>query len=116
MQEGRGAQGGGGLIGAAIAHPYQTLNTCGLLFALGLTYAVFRRVGVAWGLFVLASVVPPLVAGGVLSMGRLTSTLFPLFLALASLLTPRAALACAAAFGVLQGLAAALFFTWRALY
>jgi hypothetical protein len=109
-------QRGGGLLGAVIEQPYQALNACGLLFALGLTYAVFRRVGVAWGLFVLATIVPPLAAGGVLSMGRLTSTLFPLFLALASLLSPRAALACAAAFGVLQGLAAALFFTWRAPY
>jgi hypothetical protein len=109
-------QGGGGLIGAVIEHPYQALNTCGLLFALALTYAVIRRVGVAWGLFVLVTIVPPLAAGGVLSMGRLTSTLFPLFLALASLLSPRAALGCAAVFGVLQGFAAALFFTWRPLY
>lgn len=107
---------GSGLIGAVIEHPYQTLNTCGLLFALGLTSAVFRRVSVAWGLFVLATILPPLAAGGVLSMGRLTSTLFPLFLALASLLSARAALPCAAAFGLMQGLAAALFFTWRALY
>ena len=105
-----------GLIGIAIARPYETMNAFGLLFAFGLTYAVWRRVGPAWALFVLASVLPPLFAGGLLSMGRLTSTLFPLFLALASLLPARAAVACAAAFGVLQGFAAALFFTWRELY
>jgi hypothetical protein len=108
--------GGDGLIRAVIEQPYQTMNGFGLFFALGLTYAVFRRVGTAWGLFVLATILPPLAAGGLLSMGRLTSTLFPLFLALASLLPARATLACAAAFGVLQGLAAALFFTWRELY
>jgi Mannosyltransferase (PIG-V) len=108
--------GGDGVIRAAIAHPYETMNTAGLLFAISLTYAVFRRVGPPWAIFVLATILPPLAAGGVLSMGRLTSTLFPLFLALASLLSSRAALGCAAAFGVLQGLAAALFFTWRELY
>jgi hypothetical protein len=39
-----------------------------------------------------------------------------LFLALAVLLPPRAVPPCAAAFALLQGLAAALFFTWRDLY
>ena len=42
-----------------------------------------------WTVYVLVSLVPPLFAGGLLSMGRLTSTLFPLFLALASM-PPRA--------------------------
>jgi hypothetical protein len=105
-----------GLIGLAIARPYEAMNAFGLFFALGLSYAVWRRVGGAWAVFVLVTLFPPLFAGGLLSMGRLTSTLFPLFLALASLLPPRAALACAAAFGVLEGFAAALFFTWRELY
>jgi hypothetical protein len=108
--------GGDGLIRIVMEHPYQTMNACGVLFALGLTYAVVRRIGLAWGVFVVATLVPPLLAGGVLSMGRVTSTLFPVFLALASVLPPRAAVACAAAFGVLQGVAAALFFTWRPLY
>jgi hypothetical protein len=49
-------------------------------------------------------------------MGRLTSTLFPLFLALAAILPSRAVPSWAAAFGVLQGLGAALFFTWRELF
>ena len=108
--------GADGLVAMVMARPYETMNALGLLFALALTYAVWRRVAGAWALFVLATVLPPLLAGGLLSMGRLTSTLFPLFLALASLLPARAALACAGAFGLLQGFAAALFFTWRELY
>ena len=44
----------------------------------------------AWGVFVLISLLPPLFAGGLVSMGRLTSTLFPLFIALAAVLPPRA--------------------------
>jgi hypothetical protein len=49
-------------------------------------------------------------------MGRLTSTLFPLFLALSAIISSRAVPAWAAAFAVLQGLCVALFFTWRQLY
>jgi hypothetical protein len=96
--------------------PFNTLNALGVLFAAALTYPVFRRFGAAFGVFVLINLVPPLLTGGVLSMGRLTSTLFPLFLALAAILPPRSAPAWAAGFGVGQGLCAALFFTWRELF
>ena len=96
--------------------PYNTLNGVAVLFALALTYPVFRRLGAAWGVFVLVNLVPPLVAGGVLSMGRLTSTLFPLFLVLPLLIPARAVPAWAAVFGLGQGLCAALFFTWRQLF
>jgi hypothetical protein len=96
--------------------PYNTLNALGVLFALALTYPVFRRFGAAFGIFVLINLVPPLFAGGVLSMGRLSSTLFPLFLALAAVVPPRSVPAWAAGFGIGQGLCAALFFTWRELF
>jgi hypothetical protein len=96
--------------------PYSALNTMGVLFALALTYPVFRRLGLAWGVFVLINLVPPLFAGGVLSMGRLTSTLFPIFFALALLIRPRALPAWTAGFALAQGLCAALFFTWRQLF
>jgi hypothetical protein len=66
--------------------------------------------------FVLVNLVPPMLAGGVLSMGRLTSTLFPLFLAVAVTIPPRAVPALVTAFAIGQGLAAALFFTWRPLF
>lgn len=96
--------------------PFNTLNTLGLLFAVAMLVPVFRRLGVAWGIFVIVNIGLPLFAGGVLSMGRLTSTLFPLFLALAAVLPPRSVPSWAAAFGVMQGLCAALFFTWRELF
>lgn len=103
-------------IAVASAHPYEALNTVALLFAAGLLWPTFRRLGAAWGVFVVINIASPLLAGGVLSMGRLTSTLFPLFLSLALVLPSRAVPACALAFGILQGLCAALFFTWRAMY
>jgi hypothetical protein len=96
--------------------PYNTLNALGVLFGLALTYPVFKRFGAAFGVFVLINLVPPLFAGGVLSMGRLSSTLFPLFLALAAIVPQRSLPAWVAAFGIGQGLCAALFFTWRELF
>ena len=105
-----------GLVQLIIDHPYRSLNAIGLVFAVLLITPVWRKLGPAWTGYVLLNIVPPLFAGGLLSMGRLTSTLFPLFLALAAVLPPRAVPAVAAAFGVLQGLMAALFYTWRELY
>lgn len=106
----------GGLLQTRQRSPVQSLNALGLVFAMALLAPVWRRLGPAWTVYVLVSLVPPLFAGGLLSLGRLTSTLFPLFLALASMLPPRAIGAVAAAFGLMQGLIAALFYTWREMY
>jgi len=104
------------LVSLVLNDPFNAINALGVLFALALSYAVFRRVGMAWGVFVLISLLPPLFAGGLVSMGRLTSTLFPLFIALAAVLPPRAVPVWATAFGIGQGFCATLFFTWRALF
>jgi hypothetical protein len=104
------------LIEVVARNPFNTLNALALLFALALLVPVCRRLGLGWGVFVIINIVPPLFAGGLLSMGRLTSTLFPLFLALAAILPSRSVPPWAAAFGVMQGLCAVLFFTWRELF
>jgi hypothetical protein len=96
--------------------PYDSLNCLGLIFALGMLWPVLRRLGLAFCVFILINIGPPMLAGGVLSMGRLTATLFPMFLALAVLVPPRAVPPLVTAFAILQGLAAALFFTWRPLF
>ena len=105
-----------GLLTVVQNVPYDTLNSLGLIFALAMLWPVTRRLGAAYGLFVVVNVVPPMLAGGVLSMGRLTATLFPLFLALAALVPPRAIPPLVTAFALGQGLAAVLFFTWRPLF
>lgn len=102
-----------GLLRVAAARPIDTLDALSLVFALALVVPVVRCVGMAWAIFVLLNVLPPLFAGGLMSMGRITATLFPVFIALAAILPPRAVLAWAAACGLLQGLVAVLFFTWR---
>ena len=105
-----------GLLHVVEGVPYDTLNSLGLIFALLMLWPVWKRLGPAFAVFVLINLVPPMLAGGVLSMGRLTSTLFPLFLALAGCAPPRLVTPLVTAFAIGQGLAAALFFTWHPLF
>jgi hypothetical protein len=107
---------GDGLLGAAGTSPYDALNALGLIFALVLLWTVARRIGIAWAVFVLLNIAPPFLSGGLLSLGRMTSTLFPLFLALAAILPPRSLAPCLVTFALFQGLVAALFFTWRPMF
>jgi hypothetical protein len=107
---------GNGLLQLAVASPFDTLNGLGVAFAFGMAWPVWRLLGPAWSVFVLANVIPPLLAGGLMSMGRLSSTLFPVFLALAAVLPSRAVAPVVALFALLQGLATVLFYTWRGLY
>jgi hypothetical protein len=105
-----------GLMAVFQGVPFDTLNTLAVLFALALLWMVFRYVGLAYGTFVVVNLVPPIFAGGALSMGRVTSTLFPMFIALGARVRPSAIPAWVAAFAVFQGFVAALFFTWRELF
>ena len=104
------------LLQVVTNNPANSINAIGVVFGLALLYPVFRRLGLAWGAFVIVNLIPPLLAGGLLSMGRLSATLFPLFVALAAIVPPRNVPAWAAVFGIAQGLCATLFFTWRDLY
>jgi hypothetical protein len=92
------------------------LNAIGVLFAVLMLWPVARRVGVAAAVFVIVNLGPPLLAGGLLSAGRLSSTLFPTFMALAVVLPRRAVTPLVTVWALAQGLVAALFFTWRPLF
>lgn len=95
---------------------FDALNTVGLLFAVAMIWPVFRQLGLAAAVFILINVVPPFLTGGVLSMGRFTSTLFPMFLALAAVLPRPLVVPIVMLFALVQGLVAALFFTWRPMF
>ncbi len=102
-----------GVVGFIQHDPMHVLNGLGMLLALGAIWPVFRRFGLAYAAFVAINLIPPLFAGGLLSVGRLTSTLFPVFLWLAVALPNRWAWPVTLLFALAQGLAAALFYTWR---
>jgi mannosyltransferase PIG-V len=93
--------------------PITLLNGLAALMALLLLWRVGTAIGAAYVAFVLVNLGPALISGGLMSVGRFTSTLFPLFYALAVVVPRRHLMGWVLAFGVLQGLFAALFFTWR---
>lgn len=96
--------------------PIGFLQTVAALFSLAMVWPVWRRIGPAYAIFILVNLLPPLFKGGVLSIGRLTSTMFPQFLALALLVPEERRAAWILAFALLQGLLAALFFTWHPVF
>jgi hypothetical protein len=105
-----------GVFGYAANSPVEFLNTCAALFALVAAWPVTRRLGLAYGVFVAANVLAPLLSGTTLSIGRLTATLFPLFLWLAASTRSDRRGTWIGAFAALQGFAAVMFFTWRRLF
>ena len=102
-----------GAVDYVSVHPIEALNFLATVLTCALIWPVTRRLGAAYGLFMLLNVVPPLLFGGYQSMGRVTSLLFPMFLYLGLVLTERRRQTLVAGFACVQGLAAVLFFTWR---
>ena len=105
-----------GIIQVATNIPFDVMNTAAAAFAVLMLWPIVRHLGLAWGLYVAATLFPPMFMGGALSLGRLTTTLFPMFIALAAILPARGVASWTTAFAVLQGLGAALFFSWRELF
>jgi len=96
--------------------PFDALNFGAALLALLLIVPVARRLGLAYGTLVAVIVLPPLLVGGTMSIGRMTSVLFPVFIWLAAVLRRDLRTAVVSTFASVQGLAAVLFFTWRPLF
>ena len=105
-----------GLYAYTSSIPLDIMNAAPALFVFGMTWLVFRRFGLPYAVFLLINLVPPILVGGFLSVGRFTSVLFPAFLALALLVSVRVRPAWIAAFAMGQALNATLFFTWRELF
>jgi hypothetical protein len=105
-----------GFVRYAGRFPWTTSNLLPGLLALVAVWPVARRIGFAAGVFLAVSVGVPLLNGGLVSMGRYSAVMFPLFVWLALVARGRTLSLLAACFGIGQGLAAALFFTWRPLF
>ena len=106
----------GGLYEYTSQLPVDLLNGLGALFVLGAAWPVARRLGLAYAVFIVINILPPLAAGGFLSAGRLSSVLFPAFVWLASAVPERHRPAWLASFMAVQAFNATLFYTWRPLY
>lgn len=102
-----------GAYGFVREMPVETLNGLALALTLAAVWPVTRRFGLAYGVFLLLNVLPPLLMGGWLSIGRMTVGLFPVFLWLGAVVPERHRSLWLMSFAITQGLAAALFYTWR---
>ena len=105
-----------GLYSYASTQTLDLFYALAVLLALAAVWPVYRRFGLPFAVFILITIVPPMSAGGLLSMGRVTSVLFPVFLWMAAAVPARHRVAWTCLFGVLQGFVAVMFFTWRPLY
>jgi Mannosyltransferase (PIG-V) len=105
-----------GLYGYSAQLPADLLNGLGAVFVLAAVWPVWRRLGLAYAVFILINILPPMAAGGLLSVGRFSSVLFPAFLWFAAVVPARHRGGWLGAFMAVQGLNAALFYTWRELF
>jgi len=105
--------GRGGIYGYTRSQPIDAANFVAVLGALAAIWPVTRRFGLPYGVFIAVNLIPPLTAGGLLSIGRVTAAMFPVFIWLAAVIPARHRAAWLTAFALLQGWGAALFFTWR---
>jgi hypothetical protein len=87
-----------------------------VLLALAAVWPVYRRFGIAFAALILITILPPMSAGGLLSMGRVTSTLFPVFLWMGGAIPVTHRHAWIGLFALLQGFVAVMFFTWRPIF
>ena len=87
-----------------------------VILCLAAVWPVYRRFGLPYAVLIILNLLPPMSAGGMLSMGRVTSVLFPVFLWLGAAVPAHQRTAWIVGFAMLQGLVAVMFFTWRPLY
>ena len=105
-----------GLYGYVSQVPLDLLNALGVIFVLATVWPVARSLGLAYAVFILINILPPIAQGGLMSAGRFSSVLFPAFLWLAAAVPARHRGGWIASFAAIQALNAALFYTWRQLY
>lgn len=105
-----------GLYSYAATRTLDAVQLVAVLFVLVTVWPVGRRLGLPYAAMILVNMVTPLLMGGLLSMGRVTSVLFPVFLWLATVIPVLHRTSWLAVFAMLQALLAAVFFTWRPLY
>ncbi len=96
--------------------PGDLVNALGALFVLAAVWPVARRLGLAYAVFILVNILPPMAAGGMLSVGRFSSVLFPAFFWFATVVPERHRSGWLASFMAMQAFGAALFYTWHELY
>ena len=103
-------------------YDYAATQTIDLFYSLAVivclvaVWPVYRRFGLPYAVFILLNLLPPLSAGGMLSMGRVTAVIFPMFLWMGAAIPPHHRMGWITCFAVLQGFLAVMFYTWRPIF
>jgi hypothetical protein len=105
-----------GLLDYIRTAPWEMTNLIAALLGVIALWPVTSRLGLAAGVFVGLNVFVPLLNGGLVSMGRYTAVLFPMFIWLALVARGQSLALLASCFALCQGILAALFFTWRPIF
>jgi hypothetical protein len=105
-----------GLSGYIAALPHDFLNGLAVLCVLATVWPVGRQLGVPYALWMVLNVWPSITAVNLISAGRYTAVLFPMFIWMASAVPERHRGGWIASFAALQAFGAAMFYTWRPLY
>jgi hypothetical protein len=95
--------------------PLDFFNVVPILFAIAAIVPIYRLLGVPYAAMIAINVALPVLMGGALSMGRVTSVLFPLFIWLGVAIPRAQRNGWLLAFAMAQALFAIAFFTWRPL-
>ena len=98
------------------AAAYHLFHGAAALFLLAATPAVFLHLGLPLGAYVLVSVVVPLTGSGLEGIGRYGAVLFPVFMVLATIKSPRVHEALLIVWSLFLALFVGLFTTWRPIY
>jgi hypothetical protein len=96
--------------------PFELLHGIPALIFLALTPAIFRRLGVAMGSYVLVSLLVPLSSNTLEGLGRYASVLFPAFMLIASTAPHRVFEAIVIVSVIFRTLIVCLFVTWHPIY
>lgn len=101
---------------ASKAAPFELLQAVTALLFIALVPLIFRRLGAAMGTYVLVSLLVPLSSNTLEGLGRYTSVLFPAFIVVGSLTTPRVQEALVMICLVFRTLLLCFFVTWQPIY
>jgi len=96
--------------------PYRLFHGVAALMFLALTPAIFKRLGVAMGAYVLASLLVPLSGNALEGVGRYSAVLFPAFMLVGSFKSPRLHETILIVAALFLALFVCLFSTGRPIY
>lgn len=95
---------------------FRLFHGAAALFLLAMTPAVFKRLGAPLGLWVLVSLMVPLSGNALEGIGRYGAALFPIFMVLGTVRSPRVQEAVLVVWSLFLALFVGLFVTWQPIY